>query len=141
MQGGLVSLTLLNVVVENVIRNWMAMIIEDQRVDHDGLGETIGLCLVFLYADDGMIGSRDSDWLQSAINVLVGIFRRYGLSANIAKSCTMTCQIGALRTGVLEEDMELKLLIRQFCRKINLIVKHDFIRIMSMYYMLADQGG
>ena len=87
-----------------------------------------------------MIGSRDSDWLQSAINVLVGIFRRYGLSSNIAKSCTMACQIGALWTGVLEEAMELKLLIRQFCRKINLIVKHDFIRIMSMYYMLDDRG-
>ena len=33
------------------------------------------------------------------------------------------------------------LLIRQFFRKINIIVKHDFIRIMSMYYVLADRGG
>ena len=33
------------------------------------------------------------------------------------------------------------MLIRQFFRKINLIVKRDFIKIMSIYYVLADQGG
>ena len=33
---------LFNVVVENVIRNWLAMTVEDQRVARDGLGETIG---------------------------------------------------------------------------------------------------
>ena len=36
-QGGLVSLTLFNVVVDNVIRTWLAMTVEDQRVDQDGL--------------------------------------------------------------------------------------------------------
>ena len=37
-QGGLVSPTLFNVVVDNVIRNWLAMTVEDQRVAHDRLG-------------------------------------------------------------------------------------------------------
>ena len=41
-QGGLVSLTLFNVVVDNFIRTSLAMTVEDQRVDHDGLGETVG---------------------------------------------------------------------------------------------------
>ena len=31
-----------NVVVDNVIRNWLAMTVEYQGVAHDGLGETIG---------------------------------------------------------------------------------------------------
>ena len=35
----------------------------------------------------------------------------------------------------------MELIIRQFCIKMNLIVKRDFIKIMSMYYVLADQGG
>ena len=42
-QGGLVSLTLSNVLVDNVIRIWLAMTVQDHRVAHDGLGETIGL--------------------------------------------------------------------------------------------------
>ena len=41
-QGGLVSLTLFNVVVDNFIRTSLAMTVKDQRVDHDGLGETVG---------------------------------------------------------------------------------------------------
>ena len=44
-QGGLVYLTIFNVVVNNVIRIWLDMTVEDQRVDHDGLGETVGRCL------------------------------------------------------------------------------------------------
>ena len=60
-QGGLVSPTLFNVVVDNVIRTFLEMTVEDQRVDHDGLRETVGRCLGVFYADDGMVGSRESD--------------------------------------------------------------------------------
>ena len=42
------------------------------------------------------------------MNVLIGLFRRYGLAANIAKSCTMTCHPGALQVGMSEEAMVLK---------------------------------
>ena len=42
------------------------------------------------------------------MNVLVGLFRRYGLAVNVAKSRTITCQPGALRVGVLEEAIALK---------------------------------
>ena len=41
MQGGLMYLTLFNMVVDNVIRTWMEMTVEDQRVAHDGLVETV----------------------------------------------------------------------------------------------------
>ena len=37
--------------------------------------------------------------------------------------------------------MDLCVLIFQFCRKINFIVKREFIKIMGMYYVLADRGG
>ena len=30
-----------------------------------------------------MVGSQNADWLQHAMNVLVGLFRRYGLEANV----------------------------------------------------------
>ena len=84
------SLMPFNVVVEIVIITWMEMTAEDHRVDHDGLGETVGRCLGLFYSGDGMVGSRDSEWFQHAMNVLVVLFRRYGLAANAAKSRTMT---------------------------------------------------
>ena len=77
-------------------------------MDDDGLGETVGRYLGFFYADDGMVRSRDSDWLYHAVNVLVGLFRKYGLAAKVAKSRTMTCQSGALRAGMSEEAMVMK---------------------------------
>ena len=44
MQGGLLSLTLFNVVVENVIRTWFSMTVEDHKVDHDRMGEAAARC-------------------------------------------------------------------------------------------------
>ena len=61
MQGVLVSTTLLNVVVDNVIRTWLNMKVEDHRVDHDRSGETVRRRFGVLYANDGMVGSQDPD--------------------------------------------------------------------------------
>ena len=46
-QGSLMSQILFNVVMENGIRTWLAMTVEDQRVAHYGLEEAVGRCLVF----------------------------------------------------------------------------------------------
>ena len=56
------------------------------------------------YADDIMIGSRDPDWLQGDINVLIVLFRGVLLMSNIEKSNTMTCQPGDILTVISEED-------------------------------------
>ena len=108
MQGGLISPTIFNVVVDIVIRTWLAMTVEDQRVSHDGLEVNFRRCLGFLYANDGIVGSRDADWMQHSMKVLAGLFQWYGLSANIAKSLTMTYQPSALRLGMSEEAKALK---------------------------------
>ena len=55
------------------------------------------------YADDGMIGSRDPDLLQGAINVIIGLFRRVKIMANVTKSNTMTCHPGVIHKGMSEE--------------------------------------
>ena len=108
MQDGLVSLTLFNIVMENVIRTWLAMMVEDQRVAHGGMDEAVGRRLGVFYANDGMVGSRDSNWLQHSMNVLIGIFWWCGLADNVAKSRTRIYQPGTLRLGMLEDDKELK---------------------------------
>ena len=94
---------LFNVVVDNVIRTWLAMTAEDHRVDHYGLVDTSGRYLRLFYANYGMVGSLDADWVQHLMNVLVGLLRRYGLTANVAKLLTMMCQTGSLLSGMAEE--------------------------------------
>ena len=60
------------------------------------------------YADNGMFISHNLDWLQHTPNVLVGILRRYGLAANVAKFRTMTYQPRSFREGMPEETISLK---------------------------------
>ena len=93
---------------DNVIRNWLVVTVKEQRVDHGRLVYTAGWCLGVFYADDGMVESQDADWLQHLMNVLVGLFRRHGFTANVDKSCTTMLQPGALRLGMSEEAKALK---------------------------------
>ena len=116
-QGGLVSSTMFNVVVDNIIRTWLSMTVEYQSMDHNRLVETIGCCVVVFYANNDMVGSRNSYWLQHEMNVLVGLFRRYGLAANVANSCTMACQPVALRERMSEDAMALKCTGWETCTK------------------------
>ena len=73
-QGGIVSLTLFNVLVDHVIRTCLTMTVEDQREPHDRLGETVRRCLGVLYADDGTVVSREADWLHYSMNILFSVF-------------------------------------------------------------------
>ena len=108
MQGVLVSPTMFNVMVENTIRTCLAITVEYQRVSHDGQGDTFGQFLGVLYANNGMVGSHESYWIQQTMNVLISLFRRYGLASNVTKSRTMTCQPGALQASMPEEAMVMK---------------------------------
>ena len=59
-------------------------------VAHEVLGLLVGICLVLFYADDSVVVSRDPEWLQGDLNVLIGLFRWYGLVSNVAKSKAVT---------------------------------------------------
>ena len=84
------------------------MTVEDRRVAHDGLVEVTGRCLGVFYADDGMVVSRDDEWLQHSMKVLVSLFLKYSLAANINKPNMITFQPGALRLGVSSESKALR---------------------------------
>ena len=81
------------------------MIVYDELVAHDGLGLAVGRCTGMIYAGDSLVGSRDPEGLQGALNVLIGLFRKYGLVANIAKSKDMMCQPGDIQYGMSEEEV------------------------------------
>ena len=86
------STTLFNMVVDDVIRNWMEVMVEDQTVNQNVLGETVGRFLGVFYSNNGMVISHQLYWMNHTMNVLVNLFKRYVLAANVAKSHTMTCQ-------------------------------------------------
>ena len=62
-QSGLISPTLFNIIVDNVVRNSLALMVEDQLVAQEVLGLTVGSCLVLFYTDYGMVVLRDPEWL------------------------------------------------------------------------------
>ena len=68
------------------------------------VGWYMGVC----YEDDGMTGSRNQEWLQGTINVIIVLFRRVGLMENIEKSKTMTYQPGEIRMGMSDKDFSLR---------------------------------
>ena len=74
MQGGLISLNLFNVVVDNVVRTWLEMTVYNQTVVQEGLGLNIWIFLGVFYANDNMIGAQDSEWLQNALNIIISLF-------------------------------------------------------------------
>ena len=59
--------------------------------------------LRLFYSDDGMVGLWDPEWIHGALNVLIGLFQRYGLVANVSNSKAMMCQLGSIWSGMLEE--------------------------------------
>ena len=81
----------------------MALIVEDKSVTHEGLVMAVARCMGVFYEDGGMIVSRDPECLKRSINILIELFRRVVLMANVAKSNTMTCQSGLIFTGVSDE--------------------------------------
>ena len=84
------------------------MTVEYQRVAHDSMGEAVGRFLGVFYADNSMVVSRESEWLQHSMNVLVGLFLWHGLTAKFSKSRMMMYQPGALSSGMSEEAKALK---------------------------------
>ena len=44
----------------------------------------VGSYMGVFYANDVIIVFRDPEWIQGVINVLIGLFQRVGLLANVA---------------------------------------------------------
>ena len=93
-QGYLISPTLFNLIIENMVHNCLVFIVEEKLFAHEGLGLTVGQCLGLFYTNNSMVGSRYPEWLQGALNVLIILLKRYGLVTNVDKYKAMMCQPG-----------------------------------------------
>ena len=97
--------TIFKVAVDNVVRNCLSMTVEDDEIILDGMVHAVGRSMGVFYADDGLIGSRDSKWIQGSLKLLIGLFHWIGLMAKISKSKMMVCQIGKIRLIISEETV------------------------------------
>ena len=84
-QGDPLYPTIFNMVVDVVVRHWVKVIAEsaDEKSgrSHEGMPQNS-----LFYADDGMVTSSDSRWIQGAFITLVGLFNRVGLDTNFGKT-------------------------------------------------------
>jgi hypothetical protein len=86
-----------NVCVNAVIREWLWRMIDDEAM-HGRFAEASREIVAF-FVDDGLVGSRDPIWLQSALDVLVILFESIGLRTNPDKTKVMTCVPGNIRVA------------------------------------------
>jgi Reverse transcriptase (RNA-dependent DNA polymerase) len=100
-QGGLFAPTGFNIVIDSVIKEWLQTSIDNAgNIVTQGLGFTVEEQLALFYADDGYIGSRDDTWLSNALQILADLFRQVGLESNAAKTKSMSCLPGKIRTSL-----------------------------------------
>ena len=60
--------------VDNVVHHWLFMTVEDGMVILYDLGHAVGRTMRVFYADDGIIGSQETEWFQGSPNVLISLF-------------------------------------------------------------------
>ena len=91
------SPTIFNLMVDAIIREWERLLI----IRRIPLGEIRTLIAIF-YADDGLIAARDPKTLQTAVDLLTGLFDRVGLQTNTTKTEVMVFVPGKIRTFLSE---------------------------------------
>ena len=89
-QGDPLSPTIFNMVVDAVVRHWVNVMVEGAE-ERGKRGQEGRHQNSLFYADDGMIASSDSQWLQGAFSTLIGLFNRVGLQTNVRKTVGMVC--------------------------------------------------
>ena len=67
------------------------MTVEDDEIILDGMVHAVGRSMGVFYADDGLIESRDSKWIQGSLNLLIGLFQWIGLMKNKLPSLKGWC--------------------------------------------------
>jgi hypothetical protein len=99
-QGGPLSSLMFNVCVDVVIREWLC-----RTIDEEATGGVFSVAckeIVAFFVDDGLVGSRDPIWLQSALDILITLFIGIGLRTNPDNSKVMTCIPGNIRVAHTE---------------------------------------
>jgi hypothetical protein len=83
-----------------VIRELLCWTINEEAAS--GVFSEVCREIVAFFVDDGLVGSRDPIWLQSAMDILVTLFEGIGIRTNPDKIKVMTCIPGNIRVAHME---------------------------------------
>jgi hypothetical protein len=102
-QGGPLSSLIFNMVVDAVVREWLRRTLDNEAA-RDGLRMAQSATqMVSFYVDDGVLSARDPMWLQSALSILITLFKQVGVKTNTKKTQVMTCIPGKIRESQSKE--------------------------------------
>ena len=87
-QGGPLSPTIFNMVLDAVICCWFMLVLVEEAVP-DGFGWAVQWPEALFYVDDGLLASPRPAWLQVVLDVLKVLFYRFGLQTNVTKMVGM----------------------------------------------------
>ena len=90
-QGGPLSPTLFNLLVDAVVREWLWTLYNAQT-SREWAAQVRRELFAIFYVDDALVASRDPEALQRALDILVALFEHVGLRTNTKK--TKVCIFG-----------------------------------------------
>ena len=91
--GNPVSHIILNILVDAVVRAVLNLVFSPQEEQH-GMVWSAGDINIMLYLDGSRISWRDHEWVQDALMLMVAMFHRMGLGANLENTKAMVCTPG-----------------------------------------------
>ena len=94
--GGPLSAKLFNIIDDAVVHEWMRIMRETLDGSDGKLAARVEALFAIFYVDDGYIASKDAEFLQEALDILVEMFLRVGLATNTKKTQAMTCTPGTI---------------------------------------------
>jgi hypothetical protein len=116
--------------------------------DSDGkLSARVEALFAIIYVNDGYIASKDAEFLQEALDILVNTFMRVGLATNTKKTQAMVCTPGKIRVQLLTDSYQCmregiatgeegkRAVVCHVCKE-----KHEVLR-MNQESLVISQGG
>jgi hypothetical protein len=95
-QDGPLSAKLFNILVDAIAQEWLRELGEGITLEPDEIDHLMATFFAIFYVDDAYLASRDPDFLQRALYVIVGLFARVGLETNAQKMQAMICTSGRI---------------------------------------------
>ena len=106
-QGGPLSAKLFNILVDAVVCKLLWLLREEGNYEEAELEELMATFFAIFYVDDAYLASRDAEFLQGTLDIIIRLFEWVGLQTNTKKTQTMICTPGHIRT---------QLPIESYCR-------------------------
>ncbi len=87
-----------NILVDAVAREWVRQLREESELEKAVIMELMAPFFAIYYVDDAYLASRDLEFLQWVLDILVDLFAHVGLKTNMKKTQTMICMPGRIQT-------------------------------------------